>query len=118
MDIKLNSLFFIIFAPVSPDVKESINKTKEATSTTTTTAPCLNYEFRCTKSQKCIHNNWICDGEADCPHSEDESDETCLANKCADGQFRCHIGNCIDTRLKCDGVKHCIDNSDELDCSE
>ncbi|XP_034487199.1 modular serine protease-like [Drosophila innubila] len=33
--------------------------------------------------------------------------------KCPVGQFRCLDGNCIKKELKCDGVKHCVDGSDE-----
>jgi len=100
-----------------------INSTKQLTSTTTTTtttttmAPCHDYQFKCSKSGKCIHKSWMCDGEPDCPDYEDEAKETCSANECANDEFRCSNGKCIDSIQKCDGTNHCSDGSDEKDCS-
>lgn len=34
--------------------------------------------------------------------------------RCSKNQFRCGYGACIDLKLKCDGVKHCPDGSDEF----
>lgn len=88
-----------------------------STSTTTTEAPCLDFEFKCYKSNKCVHKSWICDSESDCPLGEDESVETCSASVCTEDQYRCGNGKCIDKILKCDGTNHCPDGSDEKDCS-
>ena len=89
-----------------------------STSTTTTEAPCLDFEFKCYKSNKCVHKSWICDSESDCPLGEDESVETCSASVCTEDQYRCGNGKCIDKILKCDGTNHCPDGSDEKDCSK
>ena len=37
---------------------------------------CSDDEFRCTVDGHCIHNKSVCDGIADCPVENDESDET------------------------------------------
>lgn len=80
-------------------------------------APCLNYQFKCVKSKKCIHKSWICDGEPDCLDGEDEAASTCLSNKCSDNEFMCSNGKCIMEREKCDGTNHCNDGSDEKNCT-
>lgn len=106
-------------APITQALKSATNQsksTKMLTTTTTTVAPCLNHQFKCEKSQKCIHNSWICDGEVDCPDEEDEADKTCLARSCANNEFKCSNGKCIKERAKCDGTNHCSDGSDEKDC--
>ncbi|GAB6024603.1 hypothetical protein CHUAL_009749 [Chamberlinius hualienensis] len=36
----------------------------------------------------------------------------CLEN----GKFQCHSGECVEVTHACDGVKQCIDGSDESDC--
>ena len=38
--------------------------------------------------------------------------------ECAQGQFRCSDGVCIDERRKCDGARDCTDGSDELNCGK
>lgn len=37
--------------------------------------------------------------------------------ECPPSFFKCHFGQCIDRKLVCDGINHCGDNSDELQCS-
>lgn len=64
---------------------------------------------------------WVCDGEADCIDSEDESiDQGCsIINGCSALSFRCQNGQCIDPSFVCDGVPDCTDESDEHDhCSD
>ena len=34
---------------------------------------CKSYEFECVDDGRCIHENWVCDGEEDCFDSSDES---------------------------------------------
>ena len=51
-------------------------------STTTTQVICEDYQFKCYKSNSCIHKSWICDSEPDCPNEEDELTETCSATVC------------------------------------
>lgn len=35
---------------------------------------------------------------------------------CAEHEFQCTNGLCIDSNAQCDGVKDCLDGSDELKC--
>ena len=37
---------------------------------------------------------------------------------CASGEFQCLSGTCISHSLKCNGVKNCQYNEDELFCSK
>ena len=38
-------------------------------------------------------------------------------NVCSFGQFRCKSGQCISERHKCNGIRDCVDASDEMDCN-
>jgi len=40
------------------------------------------------------------------------------AAKCANDQYRCWDGACIPGDQHCDRVKHCSDDSDEVECGE
>ena len=35
---------------------------------------------------------------------------------CREGMFRCSDGNCVEGRMRCDGIPQCLDNSDEDGC--
>ncbi|XP_076086554.1 basement membrane-specific heparan sulfate proteoglycan core protein-like isoform X4 [Mytilus galloprovincialis] len=43
-------------------------------------------------------------------------DGSVTPSRCADNQFRCDDGDCVDGRFKCDGQIDCNDESDELNC--
>ena len=38
--------------------------------------------------------------------------------ECTIGQFRCNNNECIDSSRKCNGVKDCVDGSDEQECGK
>lgn len=41
----------------------------------------------------------------------------CVALSCTAEQFKCHNSSlCLDMSLHCDGIPHCSDNSDEINC--
>ena len=101
-----------------PSTKPKTTLSPTTLSTTTTQVICEDYQFKCYKSNSCIHKSWICDSEPDCPNEEDELTETCSATVCTDEQFRCGNGQCIDNILKCDKTNHCTDGSDEKECSK
>lgn len=43
----------------------------------------------------------------------------CKSNECPKGQYLCqHQSYCIDIELICDGISHCIQGDDELDCGK
>ncbi|KAI5606502.1 SCO-spondin, partial [Silurus asotus] len=77
------------------------------------TAPCLDSEFQCSESHRCIPSLWLCDNEDDCG---DGSDELC-PNTCPPEQFRCSGGACLPLQLRCNGHPDCADQSDEEFCA-
>ncbi|CAK8680068.1 unnamed protein product [Clavelina lepadiformis] len=40
-----------------------------------------------------------------------------FVDACLNTEFRCWNGNCIPVKEKCDGVRHCEDDSDEIECA-
>ncbi|KAL5259102.1 hypothetical protein ACHWQZ_G009529 [Mnemiopsis leidyi] len=79
---------------------------------------CLDHQHQC-KSGRCIMNEWICDGHADCPDEDDEAScgEYMGPNVCSEGQLQCRNGNCISGNFRCDGVRDCADGIDEEGCN-
>ena len=72
--------FFVATVPATNITNSpNISTTPKPASTVVT---CLNYEFKCYRSNMCIHKSWLCDGEADCTGSEDEDPLTCSSNQC------------------------------------
>lgn len=81
-------------------------------------------QFRCRTTQKCIPNQWLCDGEFDCGQQgdvrEDKSDENqarCFAGKkCPPNKALCSYGICLEIAKFCDGHWDCA--NDEMHCSQ
>lgn len=88
--------------------------------------PCIDY-FQCKEptwrlckdNATCILESLWCDGHYDCPGREDET--ACadyvphyVATSCSDAEYTCVLDRlCVPLENVCDGVQHCIDNSDE-----
>ena len=67
---------------------------------------------------KCILEQFICDGDIDCGgkdiDSSDEDPELCTKDsECHAGYTACRDGTCVRTELHCDGHLDCKDQSDE-----
>lgn len=55
-----------------------------------------------------------CGGNANNFDSLDSCNSKCIQRaECSNQDFRCHSGQCVDVRLRCDGVADCTDGSDE-----
>lgn len=73
---------------------------------------CTAREFHCPKSDSCIPNTQVCNGQKDCLLGDDEED--CRdPEQCASHQFRCADGDCIKEEHVCDMHYDCADKSDE-----
>ena len=40
------------------------------------------------------------------------------ADRCSSNEFSCWIGTCIPSSEHCDGIRNCVDDSDEIECSK
>lgn len=80
---------------------------------------CETFSFFCPNDNKCIHDNWVCDGYIDCRNGYDEDPLFCNRT-CKGYKFTCPDGTCIPESQKCDGLKQCPGGQDELlpQCSE
>ncbi|XP_060590385.1 low-density lipoprotein receptor-related protein 1-like isoform X5 [Ruditapes philippinarum] len=72
----------------------------------------------CSALEKCIPQQWWCDGKVDCPNGDDEG-LYCKYQDCLPTEFQCASGKCIDMAYKCDRNDDCgpNDNSDEVGCN-
>lgn len=85
---------------------------------------CHPEQFRCQITQKCIPNQWQCDGEFDCELNgdlrvdrSDEEHPRCFAGKkCPPNKALCSFGICLEIAKFCDGRKDCA--NDEVNCSQ
>lgn len=81
--------------------------------------------YKCRKNKKCIHASLLCDGHYDCPRNDDE--DNCAQHEphheiteCPVTDFACVSDRlCIPLEYVCDGIPHCIDESDEkIGCAD
>uniref|UniRef100_A0A7M4EIL7 Low-density lipoprotein receptor-related protein 1B n=1 Tax=Crocodylus porosus TaxID=8502 RepID=A0A7M4EIL7_CROPO len=80
-------------------------------------------EFLCHDHATCVSQNWLCDGEPDCPDDSDESLDTCpeeIEFKCPLNHIACIGTNrCIHLSQLCNGAYDCSDGYDEgVHCRE
>lgn len=75
--------------------------------------------FHCNTSNVCIPLAYRCDGDNDCQHGEDEKDcASLMPSNCAETEFPCLNGMCIDRNYFCDKHPDCTDRSDEYEGCE
>ena len=56
-------------------------------------------DLSCDYGMRCLGTNQVCDGKRDCRDGTDENHGICASATCADGQFKCHNGQCIELVL-------------------
>ncbi|XP_036359157.1 atrial natriuretic peptide-converting enzyme-like isoform X2 [Octopus sinensis] len=101
----------------STTVESTVTTFPTTVASTTRNISCNSDKMLCSvSSRKCIPISWKCDGEADCPDSEDE--KNCeLEVSCASNSMMCPSRKiCIPLQWKCDGDRDCPEGEDESKC--
>ncbi|XP_077863988.1 uncharacterized protein LOC144349047 [Saccoglossus kowalevskii] len=82
---------------------------------------CPKTMVKCAETHFCIDQSKTCDGSYDCTSNDmgqDLTDEkSCEESVCPPDRFRCGNGQCIDMKHRCDYHYHCLDRSDEMNCT-
>ena len=77
---------------------------------------CFSDQFACHDQSNCIPKAWVCLGHGGC--ADDSHNIAAKCDDCADKDlFKCQIDGkevCNANKLKCDGIVHCHDQTDEL----
>ncbi|GAB6018639.1 hypothetical protein CHUAL_000319 [Chamberlinius hualienensis] len=95
------------------DCPTKIGPTNPSITTSKPGASCLSNQFQC-YAGNCIWSAWVCDGQDDCEHAEDEKNCTIM---CPSGHFMCmYSAGCFPRKSVCDRVYDCADGSDEWGC--
>ncbi|KAB1268303.1 Low-density lipoprotein receptor-related protein 8, partial [Camelus dromedarius] len=79
---------------------------------------CADSDFTCDNGH-CIHEQWKCDGEEECPDGSDESEATCTKQVCPAEKLSCGPTShkCVPASWRCDGEKDCESGADEAGCA-
>ncbi|XP_060654943.1 uncharacterized protein LOC132790440 [Drosophila nasuta] len=67
--------------------------------------------FLCDQN-RCLPNEYVCDGHLDCMDQKDESS----CSRCQEGEIYCGDDRCITTNHICDGINDCPYAQDERNC--
>ncbi|XP_063959865.1 low-density lipoprotein receptor-related protein 2-like [Lytechinus pictus] len=69
-------------------------------------------QYEC-PSGLCIHSDWRCDGDFDCPSGADET----MCGPCQETEFECPHQQCISGNFRCNFFLNCLGGfDDELNC--
>lgn len=82
----------------------------------TDTPKCPSNTFKCVSNNKCIDQDFVCDGIPHCLDGSDESNEPegpCGGTCALKTNFKCDGNRCIKRELVCNGVINCHDETDE-----
>ena len=67
------------------------------------TFECRKDQVACADNSTCIQKSWLCDTVPDCRDGSDEVNCAGIASSCANDEFKCGNGTCVQGSLVCDG---------------